>query len=150
MSSNSTERFTERLLPSLLGTDRLDTYLYPYSSFSSRPVSRYANFRIPIDVVNEEKTIYIYAELPGVEKKDIEIDVLNNVITIIAKRNKPYGTTSNLLSQEISYGTIRRKITVPICITNDRTVSTKLLNGLLKIKIDKLIEEENRFSVNIE
>lgn len=98
----------------------------------------------PIDIVNEEKTIYVYAELPGVEKTDINIDIFNNKLTIVSTRNKSY---ENPDVEEIKSGYMERTLTLPICITKKETVSVNLNNGILKIVINKLSEEENKFSV---
>lgn len=102
--------------------------------------------RIPVDMVNEEKNITIYAEVPGVEKGNIEVDFFNNKLTISAEKIKSYDTVSD---GEISYGRFERQITLPICVTRKETVTVSHHNGILKVVINKLIEEENRFSMRV-
>lgn len=102
--------------------------------------------KIPIDVVNEEKTIYIYAEIPGVSKESINIDFFNNKLTISVEKVKPY---ENPEVKEIKFGTFERTLTLPICITKREAVSVSYSNGILKVKINKLVEEENKFSVRL-
>jgi HSP20 family protein len=109
----------------------------------TRPHSRTLP-KIPVDIVNEEKTIYIYAELPGINKENIEVDFFNNKLTISAEKVKTYETPG---ISEIYYGNLERTLSLPICVTRKETVSVCYNNGILKIKIDKLIEEENRFSI---
>jgi HSP20 family protein len=99
-----------------------------------------------IDVVNENDVMYIYAELPGVNKENIEIDFYNNKLTIGAEKSRPYEDPD---MGEISYGRLERTITLPICVTKKDTVSVTTRNGILRIRINKLIEEENKFSVRI-
>lgn len=116
------------------------------SAPQSRP-SRTSRFcSIPIDMVNEEKTIYIYAELPGVQKEHIVIDVYNNTLTISAEKTHSY---NNPAVNELKFGKFQRVLTLPICITRSETVSSTYQNGVLKIKINKAVEEANRFSVRL-
>ena len=105
------------------------------------------NLKFPIDIVNEEKTIYIYAEVPGIDKNDIDVDFFNNKLTISFDKNRSYEPPQ---TTEIKFGKFERTITLPICITKRETVSVVYNNGVLKIKINKLVEEENKFSVKVD
>jgi HSP20 family protein len=102
--------------------------------------------KIPVDIVNEEKIIYIYAELPGVTKETIDVDFYNNKLTISAEKNRSY---ENPEMSEIKFGRYERTLTLPICVTRKDAVIVCYNNGILKIKINKLVEEENKFSVKI-
>ena len=106
-----------------------------------------STLKIPVDISNDEKSIQIYAELPGVRKESINIDFYNNKVTITAEKGKQCQSPD---TTEIKYGRYERVITLPICITSERTVSRSYVNGILKITINKLIEEENKFSVGVE
>lgn len=116
--------------------------LYP-SSASSQHFSD-SNIRVDLDETPEKITVL--AELPGVNKTDISIDFYNNQLVIKANKIKPQGTFT---TNEIKYGAFERKLTLPICITVKETVSTSYENGILKIVINKLIEEANRFSLRV-
>jgi len=102
--------------------------------------------KIPVDIVNEEKIIYIYAEIPGVTKESIDVDFYNNKLTISAEKNRAY---ENPEMSEIKFGRCERTLTLPICVTRKDAVSVSYNNGILKVKINKLVEEENKFSVKI-
>lgn len=106
---------------------------------------RYIN--APVDVLEDNNCIYAYVELPGVNKQDIELDFYNNQLTVIATKTRIYPEPN---IKEIKYGNIERVITLPICVTRRDTVKVTLENGILKIRIDKFIEEENRFSVRVD
>lgn len=101
-----------------------------------------------IDLIEHETYIYIYMDIPGVEKSDIDIEILNNKISITCIRNKPYDISAK--RSEIYYGNFQRKITLPISVTNKNSISTSFKNGVLKITVDKAIEERNKFKVEIE
>lgn len=102
--------------------------------------------RIPIDMVEEEKTIHIYAEIPGVTKENIKIDCYNNKMTISAEKVRAYESPS---PSELKYGRLHREITLPICVTKPDTVAVNYDNGVLRIRINKFVEEENRFSIQL-
>lgn len=102
--------------------------------------------KVPVDIVNDEKTIYIYAEIPGVSKESIDVDFYNNKLTITVEKSRPY---ENPEMSEIKYGHCERTLTLPICVTRKDAVAVSYNNGILKVKINKLVEEENKFSVKI-
>jgi HSP20 family protein len=108
------------------------------------PVRQQGKF--PVDIVNEENVIYIYAEIPGVTKESIDVDFYNNKLTISADKNRNYESPE---MSEIKFGRCERTLTLPICVTRKDAVAVSYNNGILKIKINKLVEEENKFSVKI-
>ncbi len=101
-----------------------------------------------IDLIEDDSHIYIYMDIPGVEKSDINVEFFNNKICITCTRTKPYEIQAK--RNEIYYGDFQRKITIPLSVTNKNSVSTSLKNGVLKLKIDKELEEKNKFNVEIE
>lgn len=101
---------------------------------------------IPVDIVFDEKNIYIYAEIPGVEKDNIDVDFFNNDMTIKIEKNRTYDTPQ---TPEIKFGKFERTVKLPICVTKKETVTVNCNNGLLRIVINKLVEEENKFSVKV-
>jgi HSP20 family protein len=102
--------------------------------------------KIFVDVVNEEKNLTIYAEIPGVRREDIDIDFYNNKITILVVKQKNYSSTQ---ISELKYGNFERQIMLPICVTKKETVSVSYNVGILVIKINKHIEEGNKFTVRL-
>lgn len=105
---------------------------------------------IPVDIVNEGKYIYVYAEIPGVPENKVDLNFYNNTITIICDKPCPYeDSISTDIKTEITYGRLEKSVTLPICVTRSETVTASFSNGVLCIKINKLIEEANKFSVRI-
>ena len=99
---------------------------------------------IPVDIVNEDTAMYVYVELPGVNKENIDVDFYNNKLSITAEKQRTYSSPT---VSEIKFGRLERTLTLPICITRRDTVSVTYTNGILRIKINKLTEEENKFSM---
>lgn len=133
---------------------------YPWFDPPIRPVNSSATFsqdsqpsavpssqKIPVDVVNTSDTITVYAEIPGVDKKDILIDFYNTRLTITASRSKP---GQNPSTSELKEGKFERGINLPIAVTKKEAVSSVYHRGILTVKINKLLEEENRFSIQPE
>jgi HSP20 family protein len=112
-------------------------------SGTGRMTNRVSN-KISVDIVNEEKTIYVYAEVPGISKENIEVDFYNNKLTITVDKIRTYDEPE---VSEIKFGKFERTLTLPICVTKKDTVTVSCNNGILKVKINKLIEEENKFSI---
>jgi HSP20 family molecular chaperone IbpA len=110
---------------------------------TNRMINRNAN-KIVVDIVNDEKTIYIYAEIPGASKESIDVDFFNNKMTITVEKVRPYDEPE---VSEIKFGKFERVLTLPICVTRKDAVSVSFINGILRIKINKLVEEENKFSI---
>lgn len=100
---------------------------------------------IAVDVLEDENNIYIYAEIPGVSRDNITIDVINNQLTIIVNRERSYNTQPQIA--ERLYGRLERKILLPICVTRPDTIHKTYIDGILAITIRKFIEEQNRFTV---
>ena len=91
-----------------------------------------------IDVTETDKEIEITAELPGLERQDVEISLEDNVLTIRGEKkvadaddkNKNYHLT------ERSYGIFYRAFQLPVGI-DPASVEATMSNGVLKIKIPK-------------
>jgi len=106
------------------------------------------NSLFPVSIGYDENFIYIYAELPGVKKESIDIDFYNNDIKIKFEK-QPKLNSETIILNEIINGVFSRNITLPICVTKKEAVKVKYEDGLLFIKINKYIEEENKFTIKI-
>lgn len=118
---------------------------------SSPEVEIKTNTSIKVDMNETEDKIVVIAELPGISKRDIQLDVYNNSLVIRAVKTKNrFSDDYTSILNEIGSGTFERRLTLPICITDKKTVSTVFEDGHLTITINKLIEEENRFSISLQ
>lgn len=123
----------------------LDSFIRRYGAPQPlRPIVNTTD--IPVDVIETNDQIIVYAEIPGVEKNKLDVDFYNNKMTILIEKNRPYFEPQ---IAERKFGNIERSITLPICITKRETVKVSLKNGILCVKIDKFVEESNRFRVGV-
>ena len=140
MARERTGQLSFNDIVSFLGPSTADLII---GSTSSTRGSRNSG-KFPVDIVNEDKIIYIYAEIPGVNKENIDIDFYNNKLTITVEKIRNYNEPE---VSEIKFGKVERVFTLPICVTKKESVIVNYNNGVLKIKINKVIEEENKFSL---
>jgi len=117
-----------------------------FSSFLQQGVGSEYNYTPPIDLIDDGDNIIIYVDIPGINPNTVAIDFYNNKIEICGERTKPY---NEFIKKEIIYGTFKRKITIPISVTNRDSVTVSASYGVLKININKTKEEKNKFSVTI-
>lgn len=107
--------------------------------FSEFPFSRRmtGSFVPAIDMHEDDKNLYITAELPGIEKDDIKISLHNDVLTISGeKKREEKKENENYYHLEMCYGAFNRSITLPVEVDSDR-VEANFKNGVLKIQLAK-------------
>jgi HSP20 family molecular chaperone IbpA len=109
-----------------------------------------SSWKPQMDMLDNDSEICIYLSIPGVKNSSIDIDILNNRMMISGERDCPYTQSDYQVKRsEISYGRFQRVITLPIGVTNQGSVSTSIKDGVLLVKIDKRVEQQNRFSVRV-
>ncbi len=99
---------------------------------------------MPIEVTDKGSEFEIKAELPGIKKEDLDIDIEEDYLNIKAKKTdeikeeeKDYRHT------EFSYGEFSRTIQLPEAIDTEKT-EAKLEHGVLKINAPKMRKEKEQ------
>lgn len=94
--------------------------------------------QLAVDVYQTEDDIIIIAPLAGVRKEDVELKIVDDVITIEGSRKKPakLPDNKNFLVQECFWGSFSRSIILPAPVKNDK-VKAGFEDGILKITIPK-------------
>ncbi len=102
-------------------------------------------FSIPVEVSDVGKNYEVKAELPGIKKENLDIDIDSNYVVINAKKEEEIKTKEhNYTKTEFNYGEFSRTIYFPEEIDTNKT-EAELKDGVLKIKaIKKAIESENK------
>jgi HSP20 family protein len=91
----------------------------------------------PLNVWEDNDTVFIEAELPGLDLKDLEIYVTGgNQLTIKGERKQPTVEKGVWHRQERNFGTFSRALTLPFAVDADR-VSARFENGVLLIELAK-------------
>jgi HSP20 family protein len=97
-----------------------------------------------IDVVENDKTIELTAELPGLEEGDLEISLVDNVLTIHGeKQAEQHRDEQNFHVTERVYGSFYRAIELPAGIDPSQ-IQASMSNGVLKLVIPKPARSETQ------
>jgi HSP20 family protein len=96
-----------------------------------------------VDVIDDEKSIRLIAELPGVKKEDVKILLENGFLTVSGEKKNEIEEKKdiNLFRSERLFGRFERKFELPEDINLDE-IKAKFENGLLIISINKLVPEK--------
>lgn len=90
-----------------------------------------------VDIKEDKKQFVILADLPGVDKNDINISMENNILTI--KGSRPEETTGEQISycrSERIRGNFHRQFTLPDT-ADESNIEAKVQKGVLEITIPK-------------
>jgi HSP20 family protein len=90
-----------------------------------------------MDVYETPEEFYITAEIAGVEKEDIDIEINNKALKISGRRPpQPRAAEASFRLAEIQYGQFERVIYLPTTIDPD-VVSATYTNGFLQLRLAK-------------
>lgn len=96
-----------------------------------------SNFLPPVDIYEDDHSITVQAEIPGVTEKDLDIRMENNVLAISGERKlENEEKKENFQRIERQYGRFTRSFTLPTAVDSD-SVHAEFENGVLKIHIPK-------------
>ena len=125
----------------MLDTLRSEIVWDPFRGFEW-PVEYELPTRIPyVDVIDSGKEYVVKAELPGLKKENVEIEVGSNELMLIAKsdvESEEKGKT--YLHRERAYSSFRRYIGFAEAVDAGK-VSATIVDGVLEVKLPKLAPE---------
>jgi len=119
------EDMWRRPFPSLFGRDRW---------LPIRPLG----IRMPsVDVYEEKDTVVIKAELPGMKKEDIEVNLAGDMLTIKGEKKEDKEVKEDdYYRRERSYGSFLRSMTLPCEVKGDQ-IKANFKDGILEIRLPK-------------
>jgi HSP20 family protein len=97
---------------------------------------------IKVDVTEVGDAYVVHAEIPGVNRDDIEVTIEGSQVTIAAevkKQSKPEGDAKNgerVLRSERRYGAAYRSFVLPVEL-DEAASEAKYQNGVLELKLAK-------------
>jgi HSP20 family protein len=90
-----------------------------------------------LDMYEEEKELVVKTELPGIRKKDLDIKLDGDALTITAEKKAEKDLKEGKYhTQERSFGRYVRYLTLPSRVDADKVTAT-LKKGLLEIRMPK-------------
>ncbi len=112
------EQIFPNLFPRLAFVERTDEYPY-------------------VNVAEYKDEIQIVAEIPGIPKENVKLQLHDGMLTISGERKAPEDAKdSQWLRQEISYGSFSRTIQLPERVEAEK-VTAEYQNGVLRVVLPK-------------
>jgi HSP20 family molecular chaperone IbpA/uncharacterized protein YndB with AHSA1/START domain len=113
-----------------------------FGRFIGRPVANRAGqggmagkWMPSIEIRQHENHLHVYAELPGIKKEDVHIEILHDKLSIEGQRHEHhYQTAQGYKRSERSYGRFYRMIPLPQGV-DPESVKATMQEGLLEIKV---------------
>ena len=97
-----------------------------------------------IDIVEKEKAFEVTAELPGLDAKNVDIQLSDNVLTIKGeKQEEKEEKTKDRYVSERRYGSFRRSLQVPGSVDADK-IEANFKNGVLTVTMPKSPEAQKK------
>lgn len=121
--------------------------LFDDDFFSSMP-SR-TNSMPAVNIREDEKNYFLELAVPGIEKKDIKIDINEDVLTISSERkNEMEENKEGYTRKEFSYSSFVRSFFIPENVNPD-SIQANYKEGILTVSLPKMEEEKKKLSREI-
>lgn len=136
------ERMFERIFP----RGWLRPMQWEWPSWSVLPTEA----KLPcVDVIERDDELLIRAELPGVDKKDIDVSVTDSSLTIRATtRREEKEEKGDYYRHEIAQGAFARTVTLPAEVDSEHARAA-FKDGMLELHLPK-IEKAKRRSITLD
>ena len=93
-----------------------------------------------VDVTEDNENLYVEADIPGVDKKDVKVSVVGDVLTISGEKKKETkDENKNYYRLERVSGSFSRSFTLPSEIHTDK-INAEFKDGVLKVTLPKTEE----------
>jgi HSP20 family protein len=96
---------------------------------------------LPLSLWQDDKAVFLEAELPGVLEKDVEITVHEGTLTIKAERHDTDGR--EYLHKGRTFGRFEQAIVLPEQVDSEK-IDASLTNGVLRIELPKVPQAQPR------
>jgi len=104
------------------------------SMAEARPAER--EMTLPVDVVAADDDFVIRALVPGLQADDLNIEILNNTVTIRGEFRGEELENVKFLTCELPEGRFTRVVVLPVAVDSAKT-DASLSNGVLILRVPK-------------
>jgi HSP20 family protein len=115
--------------------------------FGRRPVRVSSEVMIPspdLEMLDKKDEIVVKAEVPGLDKPDIQVSVDGDLLTIKGEKKKEKETKEeDYYFCERAYGAFSRSLRLPVEVKADK-VTANLNNGVLEVHLPKAEEAKGK------
>src|SRR3974390_1070026 len=104
----------------------------------------------PVDIYEDEHSIRLKLEVPGIEEEDLDVKVENNTLTVAGERKfEKEEKEENFRRVERRYGSFTRPFTLPNTVSTE-DINASYDNGVLNIRLAKRAEAKpKQIKVNV-
>ena len=121
--------------------DDLFNDFFSPSILNAKPIGMRENLGLKVDIYEKDNTIIVNAELPGISKEDVSVNITGKLVTIGGeRRSEEEINEKNCYRRERSYGKFERTFSLPFEANVDIVTAT-FVNGILKLEIPKPEEQ---------
>jgi HSP20 family protein len=118
----------------------LDNILASYFNDENLATSRLNEFDYPseTEVFSKDNYLVYRVAMPGIDQKDIDLSVENNVLKIKAERKQPSEVNEkDWYAKSFLYGRFEQSWTLPKAVNPDE-MSAEFKNGVLEIRVPRV------------
>lgn len=102
------------------------------------------SFMPPVEMDDTPEAIYLKLEVPGMDAKDLDVQVSPDAVSITGERKSETQTEEKGVTRtEFHYGKFERVIPLASRVQNDK-VQAEYKDGILKLTLPKAEEEKNK------
>lgn len=104
-----------------------------------------------VDIYENNDSVIVKAELPGVTKDQISVEVKDGILSLRGERKfEKEVKEENYHRVERSYGSFQRSFSLPVSVDQDK-VTAKFQDGVLEVKLPKKEQARpKQIQVNVE
>src|ERR1700722_9868028 len=120
--------------------NRMNRFIREYGAEGPEEALTTTNFAPPVDIYEDEHTITLKLEVPGIDEKAINVHIENNTLTVQGERKiENEEKEENFRRIERQYGSFTRSFTLPSSV-DPAQVTAHYDQGMLKISLPKKAE----------
>src|SRR5450759_3925541 len=103
-----------------------------------------------VNIREDEKNYVLDLAIPGIDKKDLNIEMNEDVLTISSEiKNESEETSDGYTRKQFSYATFCRSFYIPENVNREK-IDANYKDGILSVSLPKQEEEKNKLSKKIE
>ncbi|HEY9700666.1 MAG TPA: Hsp20/alpha crystallin family protein [Trichocoleus sp.] len=110
----------------------------------TQPTSSEFNWTPAIELQDSGDALVLKAQLPGIDPKQLNVEVTKEAVSITGERRQESKTEENgYIKSEFRYGTFHRIVPLPVAVINDQ-VQAEYKDGILVLTLPKVVEARNK------
>ncbi len=132
--------------PGFVRTSQMDKFFDDF--FQANREVKPASYRSAANIINQEKAYVIELLIPGIDKKELNIALEKDILTIKANREETNGEDIRYTTKEFNIRNFERKFKLSDKVEKDK-IEAKLENGILRLFIPKAAEVYTKHQIEV-